>query len=147
MQTDSAPNTEPVAEEQPAAEPGDTPAENSAPDPDENADTFPRKYVEELRAENAKYRSAAKDTQGKADEYAKRLHTSLVAATGRLQDPSDLAYAAEHLDDTGALSAALDELLEAKPHLRARKVSGDVGQGSRGTAGDVNLLGLLKNFA
>lgn len=117
----------------------DTPADESTEQSE--PETFPRAYVEELRAENARYRERAKT----ADGLAQRLHTELVRATGRLQDPSDLPYAEEHLDDPDTLAAALDDLLERKPHLKSRRPVGDVGQGAGGVkAGDVNLAEMLR---
>src|SRR4051812_43870297 len=86
------------------------------PESEEESDepeTFPRQYVEDLRQENGKYRQRAQ----KGDEYAQRLHTEIVRATGRLADPTDLPFDAEHLDDPNKLSAALDDLLDRKPHL------------------------------
>ena len=105
---------------------------------------LPRDYVEGLRAENAKYRTRAQHT----DELAQRLHAELVKATGRLADPSDLAYSEDHLTDSDALNTAIDELLTAKPHLKKPTApSGDVGQGNRGTAEvPVSLLGILRNI-
>lgn len=102
-------------------------------------ETFPRAYVEELREESKKYRQRAADR----DEIAQRLHTALVAATGRLADPSDLPYDDGHLSDAETLSAAIDDLLDRKPHLAARRVSGNVGQGASETA-SVDLAGLLR---
>ena len=55
--------------------------------PDE-AETFPREYVEQLRNENARYRQRAQQ----ADELAHRLHVELARATGRLADPTDLPF-------------------------------------------------------
>lgn len=108
-------------------------------------DAFDREYVAKLRKESAGYRDKAKTAEAKIDELSKRLHTALVAATGRLQDPSDLPYAAEHVDDPEALKAAIDELLNAKPHLKSRRVSGDAGQGNRGDAHkEVSLLEMLR---
>lgn len=108
---------------------------------EEEPETFPRKVVEDLRKENAKYRDRAKDR----DTLAQRLHTALVAATGRLADPTDLAYDDEHLAEEDALTAALDALLTRKPHLASRTPRGDVGQGAAGGAGDtVDLAGLLR---
>lgn len=132
VQDDAAENTEPV----------DNRVENEeAPEGDDEADTFPREYVEKLRDENAKFRQRAQ----KSDELAHRLHRALVEADGRLQDPSDLEFTEEHLDDSEALTAALDDLLARKPHLAARKPSGSIGQGavSQGT-GNVDLAGLLR---
>lgn len=117
------------------------PAEaDSGTDTDESAgDSFPREYVEKLRQENGRYRQRAQ----RADELAHRLHRALVAADGRLQDPTDLEFADEHLDDDAALASAIADLLQHKPHLAARRPVGDVGQGATSTPGEVNLLGLL----
>lgn len=109
----------------------------------EEPDTFPRDYVERLRDENAKYRQRAQ----RADDFAHRLHTALVAATGRLADPGDLDFDEAHIDDEGALRTALDDLLARKPHLASRRPRGDVGQGVTGTSGAVDLAGLLRSRA
>lgn len=106
----------------------------------EDTETFSREYVTKLRDENAKLRVRA---QG-ADELRHRLHTELVRATGKLADPADLEYSDTHLTDHDTLTAAIDELVTAKPHLRARTFS-DVGQGQRGTEAEpVSLLSILK---
>lgn len=111
---------------------------------DDSPDTFPREYVEKLRDENAKYRQRAQ----RADTLAQRLHEALVAATGRLQDPSDLAFNEEHLDDPEALQAAIEDLLARKPHLASRRPLGDIGQGvTNGNTGDVDLAALLRSRA
>jgi hypothetical protein len=108
---------------------------------DEQPDTFPREVVEELRRENGKYRQRAK----LADTLGQRLHTELVRATGKLADPSDLPFDEAHLDDPEALAAAIDDLLDRRPHLASRKPVGDIGQGQRGSAPQpFSLLGLLK---
>lgn len=104
-------------------------------------ETFPREYVEKLRTENGKYRQRA----GEADSLAKRLHTELVRATGRLADPTDLPFDAEHLEGSDKLSLAIDELLESKPHLATRRPTGDIGQGNRGpSTSGFSLLDMLK---
>lgn len=113
---------------------------------DENnysAETFSRSYVEKLRRENAGYRERA----NRADELAQRLHTALVAATGRMADPTDLPFDAAHLDDDNALSTAIDELLSKKPHLATRRLFGDIGQGNRGAPPSFSLLDTLKKHA
>ena len=119
----------------------DTGTEDTAEaDTPEDTETFSREYVTKLRDENAKLRVRAHG----ADELRHRLHTELVRATGKLADPADLAYSDDHLTDPDTLAAAIDELVTAKPHLRARTFS-DVGQGRRGTGEEpVSLLGLLK---
>lgn len=108
----------------------------------EDAETFPREYVEKLRQENGKYRQRASE----ADSLANRLHTELVRATGRLADPTDLPFDADHIADAGNMSAAIDALLEAKPHLASRRPTGDIGQGNRGQGGgSFSLLQMLKD--
>lgn len=107
---------------------------------EQEPETFPRKVVEDLRRENARYRERAQ----RADQLGQRLHTQLVAATGRLADPSDLPYAEAHLDDEDALTAAVDDLLARKPHLASRRPSGDVGQGASPSGDTVDLAGILR---
>jgi len=97
------------------------------------ADTFPRPYVEKLRTESAGYRERAKTAEERADTLAHRLHAALVTATGKLVDPDALPFDAEHLDDDEKLSAAIEQLTTAKPYLKARKATGDAGQGPRGS--------------
>ncbi|AOP54600.1 hypothetical protein [Brevibacterium aurantiacum] len=110
---------------------------------DDEPDTFPRDYVEKLRDENARYRQRA----GRADELAHKLHKTLVDATGRLMDPSDLEFDEAHLEDPEKLTAAIDELLEAKPYLGKRTPKGDIGQGASGASETVDLAGMLRSRA
>lgn len=141
--TETVEGTADAAPEIPAAVEPDV-AEDQEPDADvaEEPDTFPRAVVEKLRQENGKYRQRAQ----RADDLAQRLHTELVRATGKLADPSDLPFDENHLDDPDALAAAVDDLLDRKPHLATRRPTGDIGQGQRGpaTAGSFSLLSLLK---
>lgn len=118
------------------------PVDESDADTGESAgDMFTREYVEGLRQENAKYRQRAQ----RADELAHRLHTALVRSDGRLHDPSDLAFEDAHLADDGqALTDAITDLIDRKPHLAARKPAGDIGQGAESGKTDVNLLGILR---
>ena len=129
-------------------------ATTDAPDEDErgdvdgsddpsDAETFPREYVEKLRKEAADARVKAK----RADDLAARLHTALVAATGRLADPSDLPFDDAHLEDADALNAAVDELLARKPHLASRRPVGSIGQGATSPADSVSLAGILRHNA
>ena len=103
-------------------------------------DTFPRSYVEQLRQENGRYRQRAQ----RADDLAHRLHTALVEQTGKLADASDLPFDEKHLDDADSLTAAIDELLAEKPHLAARRIAGDIGQGASKPSDGVNLLNILR---
>ncbi len=126
---------DPVADPVPASQ--DTTTE---PDPE----TFPREYVQRLRQEAADARVKVKDR----DSMATRLHGALVTATGKLADPTDLAFDQAHLDDPEALTAAVDDLLSRKPHLASRRPSGDAGQGPRGSAAaDVDLASILRSRA
>jgi hypothetical protein len=127
--------TEPAEE---VTEPEETETETE-PEPEQ----FPAEYVRKLRDEAAKHRTRAQ----RADDLAARLHTALVAATGRLADPDDLPYKGAHLDDPDALAASVDELLARKPHLASRKPSGDVGQGASASADVVDLAELLRGRA
>ncbi|CCK53033.1 Conserved protein of unknown function [Mycobacterium canettii CIPT 140060008] len=121
----------------------DSPATEAEPEAEE-PETFPRAYVEKLRQENGRYRQRAQQ----ADQYAQRLHTELVRATGRLADPTDLPFNAEHLDDQDSLTAAIDDLLARKPHLRDRRPIGDIGQGAKSpAAGTVDLAAILRERA
>jgi hypothetical protein len=107
---------------------------------EEEPETFPREYVQQLRDEAAKHRTRAQ----RADDLAARLHTALVTATGRLADPSDLPFEESHLDDADALTAAIDELLARKPHLASRRPAGDIGQGATTSPESVDLAGMLR---
>lgn len=118
---------------------------NLESDGEAEGDSFPRPYVEKLRKENAAYRERAKDAEMQRGVLSARLHVALVEATGLLADPHDLPYDPDHLDDPEALQAAIEELLAAKPHLRSRKPSGDVGQGVKGQPAQPSLLGILKS--
>ncbi len=125
-------------------------AEESADEPgidaehqDDDQESFPRDYVEKLRRESARYRDRARS----ADVYSMRLHAELVRATGRLADPSDLAFDETHLDDPDALAAAIDDLLDRKPHLGSRRPSGEIGQGATPSASSVDLAAMLRKRA
>lgn len=122
----------------------DTPeGESTTTDTPEDAETFPREYVEKLRDENAKYRQRA----GQSDELAQRLHLEMVKATGKLADPTDLPYDEEHVRDAPKLLDAIDALLTAKPHMANRKPTGDIGQGVSAASDTFSLSGLLRTNA
>lgn len=112
-------------------------------DPPEDADTFPREYVERLRTESAEHRTKAKEATEALEPLQRQVHALLVEKSGRLADPTDLAFDAAHLESEAALTQAIDSLLEAKPHLASRRVAGDIGQGAGEPKQGVNLAGLL----
>lgn len=113
---------------------------------EDEQETFPRKYVEELRTENGTYRNRAKDAEAKADELAQALWTERVRSLGVLADPADLPYDPEALDDLEQIKAQADDLLASKPHLRTRQITERVGQGERG-AEAISLVELLQRGA
>jgi hypothetical protein len=142
-------------------QPDETPAPEATSDPaveetkvivdqDDNAetpegDTFPREYVERIRNESRGYRDRVNTAEARVDELSRALFTARAGATGTLADPSDLEYNAELLEDAGALAEAIETLTTAKPHLRARKLGGNVGQGVTGDqAAPTSLLAKLK---
>lgn len=122
------------------SEPDNLGAEASETQPE--GDTFPRAYVEDLRKESAGYRTQVRELQ-------ERLHRMSVEQTGSLADPADLPFDAAHLESPEALQAAIAALLEAKPHLKARRFAPDAAaQGAMGQAsGGVDLLGILRQNA
>lgn len=128
-------------------------ASESLPEADTvEPEQFPREYVQQLRRESASYREKAKNAEKDAADataYAegalRRLHVELVRADGRLADPADLEFAVENIFDESALTAAIDRLLEDKPHLRSRRPVGDVGQGVKGSTETPSLLSMLKS--
>ena len=122
-----------------SGQPPEEPQED-AQDAQEDAETFPRAYVEKLRQEAAEARVRAK----RADDLARELFTARVAATGRLADPNDLPFDDALLADMPALEAAIDELVAQHPHYAARRPRGDVGQGASPSSGGVDLAGLLR---
>lgn len=120
----------------------------------EPGDTFPREYVEKLRGEAAGHRTKAKEAEAKVETAVaeavkplqERIFGLLVAGTGRLADPTDLPFNPELLDEA-KLTAAIDSLLAAKPHLAKRKVQGDIGQGTGKQEEAFSLAGILAGKA
>ena len=147
--------SEPVSEatEQPQTD-DQTPDGIGVPETESEAsesysETFDRDYVQKLRNENSKYRVRSK----KADDLAHALVAAFASETGRLHDPSDLAYSDELLDEQGMpsrdqVAAAVETLVSAKPHLAKIRVTGDVGQGVQGQSDNMPSFGaLLKQAA
>lgn len=143
--TETAPDAEPIEDQQ--TEPETEQTEEPTVEPETEPETFPAAYVKELRDENKTRRLEAKEATDRAEDLAKRLHTALVTATGRLADPTDLPYNPEHLDAPDKLTAAVDALLAAKPHLASRRPTGSIGQGESGGGGSVDLAALLRSRA
>ena len=136
----SAPEVEAVELPEGQEVPVEAPVEAPEGEPVEDQETFPRSYVEKLRKEAAGHRERAK----RADDFAQRLHTALVEATGRLADARDLPYEESHLEDPEALSEAIAGLLADKPHLASRRPMGNIGQGVTPVSNAVSLGGILR---
>lgn len=111
-------------------------------------DTFPREYVDKLRKESAGYRERARDAETRADNLATQLHRLLIERDGRLADPDDLEFNADHLDDADAMRDAITDLIRRKPHLKARRARGDIGAGDRGPAhnNDADLISIMRGL-
>lgn len=115
-------------------------------------DTFPREYVTKLRNESKSHRDRAKAAEERADTAEKNLDAALrqlwtfkVTSTGKLADPTDLPFDPGLLADDEKLNAAIDDLVSRKPHLKARKVSGPVGQGITGDKAErFNLIDAMR---
>jgi hypothetical protein len=115
---------------------------------DTGPETFDREYVQKLRDEAAGYRVRAKRT----DALNARLATAQAALTGKLADPTDLPFTDDLLDEDGLVDeakvrAAVDDLLQRKPHLAARRPTGNVGQGARPETPEIGLADLLRRGA
>lgn len=129
--------------------------DHDEPDPEQqdhvevDGDTFPRSYVEQLRAENARYRQRA----ARADEATERLlSTAVAAAADVLADPADLLTFGDRddlLDDEGwpdphKIADAAARLAETRPHLATRRPGGNIGQGATAPGDDTNLAAMLR---
>lgn len=118
---------------------------------DDAGDTFPRSYVERLRREAADYRTRGQADRDAADALRGELWQARVTAAGRLADPTDLPMPADAEQvDADTVEAAIDALLEAKPHLAARRATGDIGQHAQRGGNDgaaVSLATMLQRGA
>lgn len=109
----------------------------------ESEEPAERSEVGKLRRESANYRTRLRESEQRADALARELVAARIRESGRLADPTDLDPDPALLED-GALDAAIDELIERKPHLKARSF-GNVGQHEHSTADGVSLGSLLRN--
>lgn len=126
------------------------PDDEQADDEDHDGDTFPRSYVERLRARSAGYRTAAKESAARVGELERDLFTERVRALDVLADPADLPFTAELLDDPDALRDAVDALVRKSPHYRRRGTASarDTGSRERGDTRDtVSLTGIMRGHS
>lgn len=102
----------------------------------------------EDEAQEAQEAAQEQEEQPEGNDHAERLHTALARLDGRLQDPTDLPFDENNLDE-GAMTQAITELLERKPHLRKREVAGDIGAGNRGSArpDPIDLIKVIRGIS
>lgn len=131
---------EPTTNEEPTAEVEET---------EQEPDTFPREYVENLRREAAEHRTGRTAAEERSEAALSRLRLAAIHSATRdvLADPTDLQWSDDMTDEEGwpdaeKISAAASALVEAKPHLG--RVRGDVGQGFRGGEQGVSLAEALR---
>lgn len=138
------PAEDPATASNDAVEPAEEPVSEGDPNETPEGDTFPRKYVEDLRKENAKYRERAQESE----KIAQRLQAALVSLDGRLADPEDLPFDWAYIEDPEALAAAIADLIARKPGLKAQQLSGDAGQGRRGSdkTPPADLISLIRGM-
>jgi hypothetical protein len=128
--------------------PVDEAPDDASPTGETEPETFDREYVQKLRDEAAGHRVKAKRT----DALNARLATAQAALTGKLADPTDLPFTDDLLDEDGLVDedkvrAAVDDLVKRKPHLAARRPTGNVGQGARPEAPEIGLAAMLRRGA
>jgi hypothetical protein len=140
-----------VTEPEVSWEAPDAVAEEPSPSPETEPETYDEKYVERLRRENAAERAKAKERQDKLNRV------TIAQGASKLANHEDLLLHNPDADiyddagdvDTTKLAEAVDELLEEKPYLAARKFGGDVGQGNRGkeTKPEFEVTEWFRNWA
>lgn len=99
-------------------------------------------------ADEAQEAAQEPEEQPVGNDHAERLHTALARLDGRLQDVTDLPFDENNLDE-GSMTQAITELLERKPHLRKREVTGDIGAGNRGSArpDPIDLIKVIRGIS
>lgn len=132
----------PEAPEQVTETPPETPSEATS-----EPETYSAEYVKELRAEAAERRVKAK----RVDSANERLVNAYAAQDGRLVNPAELTYSEALLDDDGLVdpdkvSAAIGELVAAKPYLANQRPPQPIAQGVREDVPDQpGLFSLLRD--
>lgn len=142
-ETDEIEDQQPADQDTPDRETEEHNEDDVSRETSESEEPAERSEVGKLRREAANYRTRLRESEQRADELARELVAAQIRESGRLADPTDLDPDPALLED-GALDAAIDDLIERKPHLKARSF-GDVGQHERSTADGVSLGSLLRN--
>ena len=142
-ETDEIEDQQPTDQDTPDRETEEPDENNVSRETEESEEPAEKSEVGKLRRESANYRTRLRESEQRADELARELVAARIRESGRLADPTDLDPDPTLLED-GALDAAIDDLLERKPHLKARSF-GDVGQHDRAASDGVSLGSLLRN--
>ena len=142
-ETDEIEDQQPTDQDTPDRETEEHDENDVSRETSESEDPPEKSEVGKLRRESANYRTRLRESEQRADELARELVAARIRESGRLADPTDLEPDPALLED-GALDAAIDDLIERKPHLKARSF-GNVGQHERSTADGVSLGSLLRN--
>jgi len=142
-ETDEIEDQQPTDQDTPDRETEEPAEDDVSRETSESEEPAERSEVGKLRRESANYRTRLRESEQRADELARELVAARIRESGRLADPTDLDPDPALLED-GALDAAIDDLLERKPHLKARSF-GDVGQHDRAASDGVSLGSLLRN--
>lgn len=100
--------------------------------------------IARLRRRIARYRTRAREAEQYAEQVARELWTERVAALGLLADPADLPYDPDALHDPDAIRERAEELLQQRPHLRSRRITGHVGQRLQPGEPAVSLASILR---
>lgn len=128
-------------------DPDPGPAHSDDTPGDDDPDMFDREYVERLRRESGDHRRRARDAEQVADELRAQLWRERVDSLGLLADPGDLPFDADLLDDPDGIRAAVEHLLDERPHLRTRRIRARIGQGEGSPTTGVSLSALLRGGA
>ena len=142
-ETDEIDDQQPADQDTPDRETEEPAEDDVSRETSESEEPAERSEVGKLRRESANYRTRLRESEQRADELARELVAARIRESGRLADPTDLDPDPALLED-GALDAAIDDLLERKPHLKARSF-GNVGQHDRAASDGVSLGSLLRN--
>lgn len=142
-ETDEIEDQQPADQDTPDRETEEHDEDDVSRETPESEDPPEKSEVGKLRRESANYRTRLRESEQRADELARELVAARIRESGRLADPTDLDPDPALLED-GALDAAINDLIERKPHLKARSF-GDVGQHERATPDGVSLGSLLRN--
>lgn len=142
-ETDEIEDQQPTDQDTPDRETEEPAEDDVSRETSESEEPAERSEVGKLRRESANYRTRLRESEQRADELARELVAARIRESGRLADPTDLDPDPALLED-GALDAAIDDLLERKPHLKARSF-GYVGQHDRAASDGVSLGSLLRN--